>query len=75
MTTDSVSECSYVSNLVDFYDFDDLQVPEYVEIEEVRNVEYVGPYIHQPDAEEFVEIVPVVEGQEWRVERARLNER
>ena len=40
-----------------------IDVPEYVKIEEV-DVEYVVPYIHEPDAEEFVEIVSGVEGQE-----------
>ena len=48
-------------------------MPECVEIEEVRHVEYVESYMHESDAEEFVEIVPGVEGQEWLVEGARLN--
>ena len=30
--------------------------------------------MHKSDAEDFVEIVHGVEGQEWRVEGARLNE-
>ena len=37
-------------------------------------LEYVGPYMYESDAEEFVEIVPGVEGQEWCVKGARLNE-
>ena len=43
MTAERDYECSYVANLLDFNDFDDIQEPEYVEIEEVRHVEYVGP--------------------------------
>ena len=39
----------------------------------VRHVYYVGPYMHKLDAEDFVEIVPGVEGEEWRVEIAILN--
>ena len=74
MAADTDSECSSVANLSDFNNFEDLQVPEFVDIEEVRHVEYVGPYMHEPDAEECVEIVPVVEGQEWRLEGERLNE-
>ena len=30
--------------------------------------------MHEPDVDEFVEIIPGVEGQEWRVGGARLNE-
>ena len=44
-------------NLSDFNDVDLIQVSEYVELEEIRHVEYVGPYMSEPDAEEFVEIV------------------
>ena len=47
MTTLIDSECSSVANLLDVNDFDDLQVPEYVEIEEVRHVEYDGPYMYE----------------------------
>ena len=47
---------------------------EYIEIEEVQHVEYVGPYMHESDAQEFVEMVSGGEGQEWYVEGARLNE-
>ena len=45
----------------------------HVDIEEVRHVEYVGPYMHESDAEECVEIVAGMKGQEWRLEGARLN--
>ena len=30
--------------------------------------------MHEPDAEKIVEIVPGVEGQEWRVEGAIINQ-
>ena len=74
MTADTDSECSSVANLSDFNNFEDLQVPEFVDIEEVRHVEYVGPYMHEPDAEQCVAIVPGVEGQERHLEGERLNE-
>ena len=74
-TTESDYECSYVANLSDFNYFDEMQVPEYVEIEEVRHVEYIESYMNESEAEEYVEIlVPGVEGETWLVEGARLNE-
>ena len=36
--SESESECSSAANLSDFNYFEDLQVPEYVEIEGVRHV-------------------------------------
>ena len=36
------------------------QVPEYVEIEELRHVEYVGPYMHESDVEIRVIIVIII---------------
>ena len=51
MAADTDSECSSVANLSDFNNFEYLQVPEFVDLEEVRHVEYVGPYMHKPDAE------------------------
>ena len=74
MAADSDSEYSSVANLSDFNHFKDIQMPEFVDIEEVQHLEYVGPYMHEPDAEECVEIVPGVEGQEWGLEGERLNE-
>ena len=42
MAADTDSECSSVANLSDFNNFEDLQVPEFVDIEEVRHVEYLS---------------------------------
>ena len=67
MATKSDSECSTVVNLSDFNHFVDQQVPEYVDIEEVRHVECVGLHMLEPDAEVYVQIVPGVDGQEWCV--------
>ena len=46
MADDTDSECSSVANLSDFNNFEDLQMPEFVDIAEVRHIEYVGPYMH-----------------------------
>ena len=49
MATESNYEFSAVANLPNLNDFKD------VEIEEIRHVEYIGPYVLEP--EEFVELV------------------
>ena len=46
MATENDSECSFIANLSEFNDFDDIQVTDYVEIEEVTAMHSHTPSWH-----------------------------
>jgi len=47
---------------------------EELEEEEYQGLMVVGPYMHEPDAVDVVEVVPNQPDMEWRRDPKRLNE-